>query len=76
MDGTITFNIVYSFEKENKIVRREIFEETYYPIKRKVLSNTLDSMGYEIKKMENFPLQCCLPVDDFEWYCILAQKRM
>lgn len=75
-DGSITFNIVYSFEKEKKIVRREIFEEKYYPIKREVLSNTLDSMGYEIKKTENFPLQCCLPVDDFEWYCILAQKRM
>ncbi|WP_455618707.1 class I SAM-dependent DNA methyltransferase [Eisenbergiella sp.] len=75
-DGSITFNIVYSFEKETKIIRREIFEETYYPIKREVLSGTLEGMGYEIKKMANFPLQCSLPIDDFEWYCILAQKRM
>ena len=75
-DGRITFNIVYSFEKEMQIIQREIFEETYFPIKREVLSNTLVEMGYEIRQMANFPLQCSLPIDDFEWYCILAQKRM
>lgn len=75
-DGRITFNIVYSFEKEMQIIKREIFEETYFPIKREVLSNTLVEMGYEIRQMANVPLQCSLPIDDFEWYCILAQKRM
>jgi glycine/sarcosine N-methyltransferase len=73
-DGSIIFHIVYSFEKEQKIVQREIFEEKYFPIRKELILDELKQMGYRIIKNVNFPIQCSLPPEEFDWYCILAQK--
>ncbi|QSX05681.1 class I SAM-dependent methyltransferase [Sedimentibacter sp. zth1] len=73
-NGSITFNIVYSFEKEQKVYKREIFEETYNPIKKNFIITTLNEMGYRIVANKNFPAQLPTPVEDYDWYCILAQK--
>lgn len=32
LDNTMTFHLLYTFEKENQIYQKEEFEETYYPI--------------------------------------------
>lgn len=73
-DGSITFNIVYSFEKDMKVMQREIFEEKYNPIKRELILNELKQMGYSVHVLTNMPIQCPLSVDEFDWYCVLAQK--
>lgn len=73
-DGSITFNIVYSFEKDMKVLQREIFEERYNPIKRELILNELREMGYSIRVLANMPIQCPVPVDEFDWFCVLARK--
>lgn len=75
-DGSMTFNLLYTFERENRIVQREIFEEHYFPLKRALLLEGLRRLGYgRIALM-------CLPAfledvrpEDAEWYCVLAQKQ-
>lgn len=75
-DGSITFNLLYTFERENKIIQKEIFEEHYFPVKRHLLLDQLERLGYgEIEIM-------CLPAfletmkpEDADWYCVLARKR-
>ena len=36
-DGTITFHIVFTLERDGKVLQREVFQELYHPIKRRVL---------------------------------------
>lgn len=75
-DGSMTFNLLYTFERENKIFQKEIFEEHYFPVERRLLLDKLRRMGYgEIKLM-------CLPAfldtvkpEDADWYCVLARKQ-
>lgn len=47
-EDTITFNLLYTFEKENQIVQREIFEEKYYPIKKEMILSKLKIMVIRI----------------------------
>lgn len=74
-DGSMTFNLVFTFEKDGAVTQREIFEERYHPTPRAVFEDALTAMGYEILSVRNHPAQCPLPVEEFDWYCILAQKR-
>lgn len=75
-DGSMTFNLLYTFERENKIFQKEIFEEHYFPLGRRVLLDQLKRLGYgEIKMM-------CLPAflntvkpEEADWYCVLARKQ-
>lgn len=75
-DGSMTFNLLYTFERKNKIFQKEIFEEHYFPIERRLLLERLSWLGYgEIKIM-------CLPAfletvkpEDADWYCVLAHKQ-
>lgn len=75
-DGSMTFNLLYTFERENKIFQKEIFEEHYFPLKRCILLNSLERLGYG--GIELF----CLPAflegvkpEEADWYCVLARKR-
>jgi len=73
-DGSITFNIVYSFEKDMKVFQREIFEEKYNPVFKTLILDELKEMGYSICAVKNMPVQCPVPVEAFDWFCVLAQK--
>lgn len=73
-DGTITFHIVFTLEREGKVVQRVVFQEFYHPIKRSVIENALEKMGYQIKRLEPHPVQAPVPAEEAEWYCILAKK--
>lgn len=73
-DGSMTFNIVFTFEKDGSVVQREIFEERYHPTPRKVFEDALHRLGYEIVSLMNYPAQADMPVEEFDWYCILARK--
>ena len=74
-DGSMTFNLVFTFEKDGKVVQREIFEEHYHPTPRRVFEEAFGRLGYEIVSIKNYPAQADVPVEEFDWYCILAQKK-
>ena len=73
LDGTITFNLVYSFEKDKKIVDKKISSVYYYPISRKMIINELKEMGYTIIFEKPYPDRD-EKIDNRDWYQILAQK--
>lgn len=73
-DGTMTFNFLYTFEKENKIIRKETFEERYYPILKDELLSYIKENGFTNIQIINFGFPEVRDFEDMEWYCILAQK--
>ncbi len=75
-DGSMTFNLLYTFERGNKIFQKEIFEEHYFPLKRRILLNSLERLGYGGIKLFCLPafLEDVKP-EEADWYCVLAQKR-
>lgn len=74
-DGSMIFNLLYTFEKENRIFQKEEFQEHYIPIKRKLLIDKIKEMGYIDIEIMNFP-SCIqtMPTEDADWYCIIARK--
>ena len=74
-DGSMTFNLLYTFEKNERIFQKEQFEEHYFPVSRKFLMNTLSALGYQ--KINILPYPAMMDDKDPEtmpWYCIFAQK--
>ena len=75
-DGSITFNLLYTFEQENRIVQKEIFEEHYNPFPLSIVKKKLAELGYGPVSLR--PVPCNFPETDFEkidWYRIIAQKQ-
>lgn len=73
-DGSITFNILYVFERENRPFQKEVFEEHYIPIGRELMLNKLREMGYRPDVL-NYPSQFQkIPPEEADWYCVLAKK--
>lgn len=56
-DGSITFNILYVFEKDNRFFQMEVFEEHYIPIKKEVLLGKLIDMEYQDIQVLPHPLR-------------------
>lgn len=74
-DMSMTFNLLYAFEKENKILQKEIFEEQYYPIKKDKILEKLKELGYAKIELMCFPAFFeNVDADKAEWYCAMAQK--
>lgn len=74
-DGSMTFNLLYTFERENRIFQREHFEEHYNPISRSMLLQKLDEMGYTKIEQRPFPAQDDrFSVEECDWYCVIANK--
>lgn len=73
-DGSIIFNIVYTFEQDNKILQKEIFEEHYHPLPRRLLLDQLAALGYREVRQFCFPAFFNQPAQEAEWYAILAKK--
>lgn len=76
-DGSITFNLLYTFEQNEKIVQKEIFEEHYHPFTLKMVEEKLSDLGYDELHLRPFP--CDPPETDFEkmdWYRIIARKPL
>lgn len=73
-DGSMTFNILYVFERENRPFQKEVFEEHYIPIGRELMLNKLREMGYRPDVL-NYPSQFQkIPPEEADWYCVLAKK--
>lgn len=74
-DGSMTFHLLYTFEKENVIVQKEKFEEHYYPVKQELLINKLKKMGYREIQVRCHPAYVeDVDVEQADWYCVLAKK--
>ena len=75
-DGSMTFNLLYTFERENRIFQKEIFEEHYFPVRRRVLLDQLDRLGYGEIELRCLPaFQEAVKPEDADWYCVLARKQ-
>ena len=75
LDGSITFNLLYTFEQNEKIIQKEKFEEYYHPFKLKLVEEKLISMGYGQLYLSPFPGDS--PETDFknmDWYRLIARK--
>lgn len=74
-DGSIVFNLVYTFERDNKIFQKERFEEHYHPVPQKLLLDKLMQLGYQDIQVKAFPVQFgAFDIENSEWYCVLAHK--
>lgn len=74
-DGSVTFNILYTFEKDNQIFQKEKFEEHYYPIGKALLLNKLEEMGYTDIEVKCFPAYFeMVEFERIDWYCVIARK--
>ncbi len=74
-DGSITFNLIYTFEKDNHIFQREIFEEHYHPFGINLALDQMKEMGYDNIVIQ--PVQCFTEEIDFsgiDWYRVIGQK--
>ncbi len=74
-DSSMTFNILYTFEKESNIYRREEFTEHYFPVKLEYLKEILNELHYKDIEITPFPVQFGeFDIDKTDWYCIMAKK--
>ena len=74
-DDTMTFHLLYTFERDNRIFQKEKFEEHYIPIKRELLLDKLRKLGYGQIRIMNFPaIFENGSVDETDWYCVMARK--
>lgn len=73
-DGTIDFNLLYTFERDNRIFQKEIFKEHYHPVSQKLLLDKLKAMGYTGIEIHRFPIQAGEYTEECDWYCVIAKK--
>lgn len=74
-DGTMTFNLLYTFEKENRLFQKEHFTEHYIPISKGILLDKLQKMNYKNIEVMNFPSSIqSTDINETDWYCVIAEK--
>lgn len=74
-DGTMTFHLLYTFERDGHIFHKEKFEEHYIPLPRDFLLEQLRRLGYGASRVLPFPARGAdESADEADWYCILARK--
>lgn len=74
-DGSMTFNLLYTFEKHDRIFRREHFEEHYFPVLRASLIEKLKCMGYADIQLACHPAIFDVLPEKADWYCVMARKN-
>jgi len=73
-EESMTFHLLYTFEKNNCIVQQEKFEEQYYPVKRELLLNKLKEMGYQDIQLFCHPAHRDGNAKKADWYTVIAKK--
>ena len=75
-DGTITFNLLYTFERDNRIFQKEIFVEQYHPFRLELVERKLRKMGYGSLKLTPGPDNHSeADLSKTEWYRMIAHKE-
>ena len=74
-DCTVDFNLLYTFEQNNRIIQKEHFVEHYIPIPRQLIVDKLRTMGYHEMETMLMPAHFgSFDPETSEWYCIIARK--
>ena len=76
-DGSITFNLLYSFENNDRIFRKEAFEEHYHPFGIDLALDKMKDLGYVDIAVS--PVPCYADVKEFsgmDWYRVIGQKPL
>lgn len=73
-NGTIDFNLLYTFERDNRIFQKEIFQEHYHPVSQSLLLEKLKAMGYSDFEIGRFPSQLGKFTENCDWYYLIAKK--
>lgn len=74
-DGSMTFHLLYTFERENRIFQKEKFEEHYFPIRREILLDKIKEMGYRDIRVLCHPAYFRdADAGEADWYCVIARK--
>lgn len=74
-DDSMTFHLLYAFERENKIFQKEKFEEHYYPVSQEWMTKKLKSLGYQEIQLMCHPAQFDkIEPKEADWYCVMAKK--
>ncbi len=76
-DGSITFNLLYSFENNDRIFRKEAFEEHYHPFGIGLALDKMKDLGYVDIAVR--PVPCYADVKEFsgmDWYRVIGQKPL
>ena len=74
-DGSITFNLLYTCERECRIVQKEIFEEHYHPFRLEMILHTLSEMNYGNIEIRPVPCETAeTDPDRMDWYRLIVQK--
>ncbi|WP_034328432.1 class I SAM-dependent methyltransferase [Alkaliphilus transvaalensis] len=76
LDGTMTFNLLYTFEKDHQIYHREEFKVVYYPLKKDFLIQELKNLGFKDICIMNFIHDHIKDFNNMEWYVIMAKKSI
>lgn len=74
-DQTLDFNLLFTFEKNSKIIQTEHFVEHYTPIRRQKLIDKLTELGYHSIETRRLPTQFgSFDPAVTDWYCVIARK--
>lgn len=74
-DSTMNFNLLFTFEKENKIIQKEIFQEHYHPIKQRQILDQMQKLGYREIEIYRMPAHAgAFELQKHDWYSIIARK--
>lgn len=73
-DGTVTFNLLYSFEIENKIYKREEFSELYYPFRKDFIIEELKKQGFKDIEVFSFIHHQIKEFDNMDLYVLIGKK--
>ena len=75
-DGSITFNPLCTFERDNRILQREVFKERYQPFAKGFAIQALDAPGYADVVLLQVPGKTGkTDYDKIDWYRIIARKH-
>lgn len=72
--GDMTFHLLYTFERENRIFQKEVFDEHYFPVARQLLLDRLEELGYGAIRLGCFPAFLDRDAESADWYWVLAKK--
>lgn len=68
------FNLLYTFEKENRIIRTEELKLIYYPVSKELLVDELEKLGFEDIEINSFIRTEITDFNEMDWYSIIAKK--
>jgi len=75
-DGTITINIVHTYERDRKIFETKEFQEHLHPFSLDLAKSELEEMGYTQFEVKPCPWFEDRPFSEISWYCLLAKKAI